>query len=84
MRVEKIRTIGDGYLATVGVFEDYHRDKASRRTNRDSTSRVADALDFGKRVILRMEVKYALVCISEAANRVSLVKRARSISLDLT
>ena len=52
-RVEKIRTIGDGYLATVGVFEDYHRDKASRRTNRDSTSRVVDALDFGKRVILQ-------------------------------
>lgn len=52
-RVEKIRTIGDGYLATVGVFEDYHHDKASKRTNRDSTSRVADALDFGKRVILQ-------------------------------
>ncbi|XRB00245.1 sensor histidine kinase [Pycnococcus provasolii] len=52
-RVEKIRTIGDGYLATVGVFEDYHRDKASRRTNRDGTSRVADALDFGKRIILQ-------------------------------
>ena len=52
-RVEKIRTIGDGHLATVGVFEDYHHDKASKRTNRDSTSRVLDALDFGKRVILQ-------------------------------
>ena len=47
-KVEKIRTIGDGYLATVGVMEDYRKGNAKKR---DTRTRVLDAVNFAKRCV---------------------------------
>ena len=49
-KVEKIRTIGDGYLATVGVFEDYHHRDNSQNL-RDTKRRVLDAVEFAKQCV---------------------------------
>ncbi|XRB07611.1 adenylate cyclase [Pycnococcus provasolii] len=49
-KVEKIRTIGDGYLATVGVIEDYHHRDNSQNL-RDTKRRVLDAVDFAKQCV---------------------------------
>ncbi|XRB17933.1 guanylate cyclase [Pseudoscourfieldia marina] len=49
-KVEKIRTIGDGYLATVGVIEDYHHRDNSQNL-RDTKRRVLDAVEFAKQCV---------------------------------